>query len=55
MHKIPAMKGKRDSLHILKNMIGFDGCLVEITTKKQVNQNLKRGNGCQRQANVALA
>ncbi len=55
MHKIRAMMGKRDSLYILKDMIEFDDCFVEVATKKQVKENLKRGKGSQRQANVAVA
>jgi hypothetical protein len=42
MHKIRAMMGKRDSLYILKDMIEFDDCFVEVATKKQVKENLKR-------------
>lgn len=55
MHKIRAMMGKRDSLYILNDMIEFDECFVEVATKKQVKQNLKRGKGSQRQAKVAVA
>ncbi len=55
MHKVRAMPGKRDSLYILKDMIEFDDCFVEVATKKQVKENLKRGKGSQRQANVAVA
>lgn len=55
MHKIRAMMGKSDSLYILNDMIEFDECFVEVATKKQVKQNLKRGKGSQRQAKVAVA
>ena len=55
MHKIRAMMGKRDSLYTLHDMIEFDDCFVEVATKKHVKNNLKRGKGSQRQANVAVA
>jgi hypothetical protein len=55
IHKIRAMMGKRDSLYLLKDMIEFDECFVEVATKKQVKENLKRGKGSQRQAVVGVA
>lgn len=55
MHKVRAMMGKRDSLYILKDMIEFDECYVEVATKKQVKDKLKRGKGSQRQASVGVA
>jgi hypothetical protein len=40
MHKIREMMGKRDFLYILKDMIEFDACNVEVATTKKVKENL---------------
>jgi hypothetical protein len=55
MHKIRAGMGRRDSLYQLKDMVEYDEGYVEVATKKQVKNKLKRGKGSQRQAQVAVA
>ncbi|SDA65793.1 hypothetical protein SAMN03080617_01538 [Algoriphagus alkaliphilus] len=55
MHKIRAVMGRRDSLYLLKDMVEYDEGYVEVATKKQIKNQLKRGKGSQRQAQVAVA
>lgn len=55
MHKIRAAMGRRDSLYLLKDMVEYDEGYVEVATKKLVKNQLKRGKGSQRQAQVAVA
>jgi hypothetical protein len=55
MHKIRAVMGRRDRLYLLKDMVEYDEGYVEVATKKQIKNQLKRGKGSQRQAQVAVA
>lgn len=54
MHRIREAMGKRDDLYGLSGMIEFDEGYFEKATKQSDNENLKRGRGSQRQANVAV-
>ena len=47
--------GRRDGLYLLKDMVEYDEGYVEVATKKQIKNQLKRGKGSQRQAQVAVA
>ena len=47
--------GKRDDLNLLKGMVEYDEAYVEKAPKKVVQERLKRGNGSQKQAIVAVA
>ena len=54
MHKIRTAMGKRDSLYELAGMVEFDEGYFETEVKKRDKENLKRGRGSKRQANVAV-
>jgi hypothetical protein len=55
MHKIRTVMGKRDDLNLLKGMVEYDEAYVEKAPKKVFQERLKRGNGSQKQAIVAVA
>ena len=55
MHEVQEMFGKMDSLYVLNDIIQVDNWFVEVATKKQMKEKLKRGKVNQRQANVVVA
>lgn len=54
MHRIRQAMGQRDSLYILGDMVELDEGYFATETSKRDKQNLKRGRGSQKQANVAV-
>lgn len=54
MHRIRNAMGKRDSLYTLEDMVEFDEGYFSIETREKDQQNLKRGRGSQKKANVAV-
>lgn len=55
MHKIRVYMGKRDALYTLKDMIEFDEGYIGIATPGRVKDQLKRGKGSQRKAEVGVS
>ena len=54
MHRIREKMGERDQKYLLKDMIEFDEAHFEKAVPKSIKNNLKRGKGSQRQANVMV-
>jgi hypothetical protein len=54
MHRIRQAMGQRDRLYKLEGMVEFDEGYFSTETSKRDKQNLKRGKGSQKQANVAV-
>ena len=54
MHRIREKMGQRDDKYILKDMIEFDEAYIEKAVPESIKNNLKRGKGSQRQANVTV-
>ncbi len=54
MHRIRQAMGQRDNLYGLEGMIEFDEGYFSTETSKHEKQQLKRGRGSQKQANVAV-
>lgn len=55
MHKIRVFMGKRDALYTLTDMLEYDEGYIGIATPKRVKENLKRGKGSQRKAQVGVS